>query len=140
MPSIASQSVPYADTRDTSALRRGARENSPEALKVVAQQFEALFINMLLKNSRASALAEDVLGGDKNDIYNDMHDQQMAQQLSRRGIGIADMLVRQLGAAQGSRASQHTAPGLDPLHKSATGALKALPVMPPYVSKIDEHL
>ena len=140
MPSIAGQAVPYADTQGMSALRRSAHENSPQALKAAAQQFEALFINMLLKNSRASALAEDVLGGDKNDIYNDMHDQQMAQQLSRRGIGIADMLVRQLGAAQTSRAAQQVAPGLDPLHKSVTSALKSMPVMPPYAAKIDQHL
>ncbi len=95
------------NTQDLGALRRGARDHAPDALKAAAKQFEALFINMLLKNARASALAEDVLGGDKNDIYNDMHDQQLAQQLSQRGIGIADMLVRQLGAAQGSRADQH---------------------------------
>ena len=106
MPTISDHAVSYAGTQELGALRRGARENSPEALKAVAKQFEALFINMLLKNSRASALADDVLGGDKNNIYNDMHDQQMAQQLAQRGIGIADMLVRQLGAAQGSRADQ----------------------------------
>ncbi len=97
MPNIINPISTYTGTQDLGVLRRGARENSPEALKAVAQQFEAMFIKMLLKGSRDSALAEDVLGGDKNDIYNDMHDQQMAQQLAQRGIGIADMLVRQLG-------------------------------------------
>jgi len=136
MPSIANQAVSYADTQGLSALRRGAREHSPEALKAVARQFESLFINMLLKNSRASALAEDVLGGDKNDIYNDMHDQQMAQQLAQRGIGIADMLVRQLGGAQGSRADQQTARGLNPLRKLSTDGINPSPA----TSKIDLHL
>ena len=135
MPNISNPVVPYADAQGLGALRRGARENSPEALTAVAKQFEAMFIKMLLKGSRDSALAEDVLGGDKNDIYNDMHDQQMAQQLSQRGIGIADMLVRQLGAAQGSRADQQTAPGPIKLHKfNEQGTAQ------PRASKLDLHL
>ena len=136
MPSIANQAMSTTDTQGMAALRRGARENSPDALKAVAKQFESLFINMLLKNSRASALAEDVLGGDKNDIYNDMHDQQMAQQLAQRGIGIADMLVRQLGAAQGSRADQQAAHGLNPLRKFSTDDFSLKPAAP----KLDLHL
>ena len=135
MPNISNPVVPYADVQGQAALRRGARENSPEALTAVAKQFEAMFIKMLLKGSRDSALAEDVLGGDKNDIYNDMHDQQMAQQLSQRGIGIADMLVRQLGAAQGSRADQQTAPSPSKLHK-----LNELGTAQPRTPKLDLHL
>lgn len=91
----------YTDFQGFSALRRGARDDSPEALKAVAQQFEAMFIHMLLKGSRDSALAEDVLGGAGdagNDVAHDLYDQQMSLHLSQqRGIGIADMLVRQLG-------------------------------------------
>jgi len=135
MPNISNPVVPYTDAQGLGALRRGAREHSPEALTAVAKQFEAMFIKMLLKGSRDSALAEDVLGGDKNDIYNDMHDQQMAQQLSQRGIGIADMLVRQLGAAQGSRADQQTAPSPIKLHK-----LNELGTAQPRTPKLDLHL
>jgi len=140
MPAITNQAVSYANTQDLATLRRGARENSPEALKAVAKQFEALFINMLLKNSRSSALAEDVLGGDKNDIYNDMHDQQLAQQLAQRGIGIGDMLVRQLSGAQGSRADQQAAPGPSPLRKSASDGFNVSPATQPRTAKIDLHL
>ena len=136
MPNIINSAVSYTDIQGQAALRRGARENSPEALTAVAKQFEAMFIKILLKGARDSALAEDVLGGDKNDIYNDMHDQQMAQQLSQRGIGIADMLVRQLGAAQGSRADQQTAPGPIKLHKF----INELGTAQPRTSKLDLHL
>ena len=132
MPNMINPASTYSDTQNLGALRRGARENSPEALTAVAQQFEAMFIKMLLKGSRDSALAEDVLGGDKNDIYNDMHDQQIAQQLAQRGIGIADMLVRQLGGALNSQAvvvpaSQGKLPGL-------------LPVAAPRIAQIDTHV
>lgn len=133
MSSISNQAVSYSATQDLGALRRGARENSPEALKAVAKQFEALFINMLLKNSRASALAEDVLGGDKNDVYNDMHDQQIAQQLAQRGIGIADMLVRQLGGRQ-------PVPNLRPPHKPVAEGFATPPATLPRPARIDVHL
>ena len=135
MPDIINSAFSYTDVQGQAALRRGARENSPEALTAVAKQFEAMFIKTLLKGARDSALAEDVLGGDKNDIYNDMHDQQMAQQLAQRGIGIADMLVRQLGAAQGSRADQQSAPGPIKLHK-----FNELGTAQPRTSKLDLHL
>lgn len=88
----------YTDFSGFGALRRGTREQSPEALKQVAQQFEAMFVHMLLKGSRDSALADDVLGGDKNDMVHDLYDQQMSLHLSKHGgLGVADMLVRQLG-------------------------------------------
>jgi len=134
MPTISSQAVPYIDTQGLGALRRGAREHSPEALTAVAKQFEAMFIKMLLKGSRDSALAEDVLGGDKNDIYNDMHDQQMAQQLAQRGIGIADMLVRQLGGAL----NNHAAPASP--HKLPGNLRGTLPAAAPRAAHIDTHV
>ena len=134
MPNISNPVVPYADAQGLGALRRGARENSPEALTAVAKQFEAMFIKMLLKGSRDSALAEDVLGGDKNDIYNDMHDQQMAQQLAQRGIGIADMLVRQLGGTL----NNHAAPALP--HKLPGNLPGTPPAAAPRAAQIDKHV
>ena len=103
MTDLIDQARTYTDFRGFGALRRGAKDNSPEALHAVAQQFEAMFVHMLLKGSRDSQLAEDVLGGGKNDTYNDLYDQQMAQELShQRGIGLADMIVKQLGGRQSS--------------------------------------
>lgn len=134
MPNIINPTSTYTDAQGLGALRRGAREHSPEALTAVAQQFEAMFIKMLLKGARDSALAEDVLGGDKNDIYNDMHDQQMAQQLAQRGIGIADMLVRQLSGAlnnPAAPASPHKLPGNLP---------GTLPAAAPRAAQIDTHV
>jgi len=39
-----------ADTQGLAELRRAAKENSPEAIKTVAKQFEAVFMNMMLKS------------------------------------------------------------------------------------------
>lgn len=91
----------YTDLQGLGALRKSARENSPEALRVVAQQFEAMFLNMIFKEMRDGKLAEDVLGGDGEEMYQELHDKQLAIHLAQtNSIGIADMLVRQLGPAQ----------------------------------------
>lgn len=66
-------------------------------LREVAHQFESLFTHMLLKNMRAASLGEGAMDSEQSNFYRDMFDQQMASELSSgRGLGIADLLVRQL--------------------------------------------
>lgn len=80
--------------------------NRDEALKKVAQQFESLFVNMMMKNMRsANAVFEkdSLFDNDESRFYRDMLDQQRALTLSQgRGIGIADAMYRQLSRNYGS--------------------------------------
>lgn len=86
------------DFAQFSALRAGAEQNDPAVLREVASQFEALFVQTMMKNMRAGQLAESIFASDQHDMYTDMLDQQLAVEMSRgRGLGLADMLVRQLG-------------------------------------------
>ena len=65
-------------------------------LRDVAEQFEALFIQQILKQGRAAKLAEDILGGKAVDTYTSMLDQERATQLSKTvNLGIAEALVSQ---------------------------------------------
>ena len=67
-------------------------------LQEVAEQFEAIFINQFLAQSRKTKLAEDLFGNKGTETYNSLLDQERAQQLaSSVDLGIADSLVRQLG-------------------------------------------
>ena len=67
-------------------------------LQEVAEQFEAIFINQFLAQSRKTKLAEDLFGNKGTETYNSLLDQERAQQLaSSVDLGIADALVRQLG-------------------------------------------
>jgi flagellar protein FlgJ len=98
----------FADPRALSALKRDAKTSSPEALKEAARQFESLFTQMLLKSMREAgkSFGDSLFGSEEGDFYQDMFDQQMAVHLSRgKGLGLADMLVRQLQTA-GVRASE----------------------------------
>src|SRR5688572_25984749 len=86
----------YADPAALGALKREAGAQTPEALRETAKQFESLFTTMLLKSMRA-ATPGDPFGSDSQDFYQDMFDQQLAAQLSGgKGLGLADVLMRQL--------------------------------------------
>ncbi|WP_442946043.1 flagellar assembly peptidoglycan hydrolase FlgJ [Noviherbaspirillum sp. Root189] len=77
-------------------LRQAAKENSPEALKATAKQFEALFMNMVLKSMREATPQDGVFDSQQSKMYTSMLDQQLSQTMASRGVGLADVLVRQL--------------------------------------------
>lgn len=93
-------------------LRAAAKRNDPQALRQAAQQFEAMFTEMLLKSANETKFGDD-LTGEQGDFYKDMFNQQMATHMaSGKGLGLADMLVRQLGGLHGgSGAQSQTAAG-----------------------------
>lgn len=87
----------YTDFNGLAKLKQGARENSPEATKEVAKQFESLFLNMVMKSMRQAKLADGMLDNQQTAFYQDMYDQQMALQLAGKpGIGLADVIAKQL--------------------------------------------
>ena len=70
-------------------------------LREAAEQFEAIFLNEFIKQARKAKLADDILGSDAQDTYQDMMDRELSTQLAGRvNLGIAEALVRQLGQGQ----------------------------------------
>ncbi|MFV2056298.1 MAG: rod-binding protein [Thiohalomonadales bacterium] len=87
----------YTDIQGLQNLKNAADKNSPDALREAARQFEALFIQNMLKNMRAAKLDDGLLGSDQGDMYLDMFDKQLSLTLTKqKGIGLADMLYEQL--------------------------------------------
>ena len=85
------------DISQFTQLRASARAQDPAALKAAAKQFEAMFTKQLLKSAHDAKLGDDLMGGDQGEFYQDMFDNQIAQTMAQgRGLGIADLLVRQL--------------------------------------------
>ena len=87
----------YTDFSGLQALKRAAAKNDPSALRKVAQQFESMFTRMMLKSMRDAVGTDPIFGSDQEKMYQGMYDDQLALQLSKgKGMGLADMLVRQL--------------------------------------------
>jgi flagellar protein FlgJ len=90
----------YTDFQGLSELRSRARNNSEDTLREVAGQFEALFIQMMLKSMRDAGLGEGLLDSEHTKTYQTMFDKQISIDLSKgKGLGLAEMMVRQLSRA-----------------------------------------
>ncbi|MFV9473399.1 flagellar assembly peptidoglycan hydrolase FlgJ [Advenella sp. RU8] len=65
--------------------------------KEVAQQFEALFIQTLMKQARSTRLGDGLFESDQTRLVQSMADEQMALHLaSGKGIGLAESLLAQI--------------------------------------------
>jgi len=97
-PELSSAAL-YTDLQGLERVRRHAdKDDSGESLRFAAQQFEALFLQMMLKSARESGLGDGLFDSEQTDFYRDLRDKQLAIDMARgQGIGIADLLVKQLG-------------------------------------------
>lgn len=85
------------DFRGLADIQRQAKSNDPKALKAAAQQFEALFLQMVLKSMRDATPKEGMFDSEQSRMYESLLDSQMSQLMSsKKGVGLADVLVRQM--------------------------------------------
>lgn len=95
----------YSDLNRLNQLKVGKDRDGAENVRKVAQEFESLFMNEMLKSMRAATevMAKDnPFNSQASKQYQDMHDQQLSVTLSKEGggIGLADVLIRQLSKDQ----------------------------------------
>ncbi len=125
MPSVADLSSTGYDPRALDRTRLASKGGDAASTRKVAQQFESMFLSMMLKNMRATLPNTDPLANSATKMATDMHDQQLAQNIATkgRGMGLADALVAQIERSQG---------------KPASGAAPALPLsMKRYTPRAD---
>lgn len=87
------------DFQQFTALRTEARDGRDTALREAAEQFEAIFLQTMLKSMRDASMGDPIFGNSNaSETYQDLFDKQMAMEISGGpGLGFADLLVRQLG-------------------------------------------
>jgi peptidoglycan hydrolase FlgJ len=88
------------DTQALGGLKQSAKTSSPDAMRGAATQFEAMFINQMLKSMRDASPQDGPMDSEQTKMFTGMLDQQMSQTLAKRGLGLADMLVRQMTQQQ----------------------------------------
>lgn len=85
------------DVQGTQKLKHSAASGrDPKALREASVQFEALFLQKMLKSMREAMPTSDLLKSQQTDFYNSLMDQQWAQHLAGEGIGLADQLISQI--------------------------------------------
>lgn len=99
--SYAAQAQTYTDLAGLDSIKQQARTDRDGALREVARQFESVFMNIVLKSMRDAneAFADnDLLNTQQSKMYREMYDQQISLSMTEgSGLGLADMLVKQLG-------------------------------------------
>lgn len=85
------------DVKSLQKLHNQATQSSPQALKAVANQVEGLFVQMMLKSMRAALPKGGIFASEQTELFTSLYDQQMSQQMTAKGLGLADMMVKQLG-------------------------------------------
>ncbi|OGS90167.1 MAG: flagellar rod assembly protein/muramidase FlgJ [Gallionellales bacterium GWA2_59_43] len=84
------------DSRGLEQLRAQAKQSPDQALKAAAQQFESVFLNMMLKSMREATPQDGMFDNEQTKMFTGMLDQQLAQNMASRGVGLADIMVQQL--------------------------------------------
>jgi flagellar protein FlgJ len=116
----------YTDLNRLNQLKVGKDRDSDGNIRKVAQEFESLFLNQMLKVMRSAneVFAEgNFLNSNESKTYQDMHDQQLAVNLSNNGgIGLADVLSRQLLKTAAPRAGSNPFAHLASSFKPEAGA------------------
>lgn len=87
-------------------LRMQAKQSPEQALKLVAQQFETVFMNMMLKSMRDATPQDGMFDSEQTKMFTGMLDQQLVQSMSSRGVGLADIMIKQLSRPASSNAAQ----------------------------------
>ncbi|ELR67079.1 flagellar biosynthesis [Photobacterium marinum] len=118
----------------TSLQNIKANGDKMEALEQAAGQFEAVFLQTVLKNMRQ---ASDAMHDDEDDsvfnsrqqkFYRSMHDSQIAMEMSQQqSLGIADMLVKQLGQHEAFKPKHQTVAMVQQGQEIAPGSVSPLP-------------
>ncbi|MFT5788201.1 MAG: flagellar protein FlgJ, partial [Shewanella sp.] len=91
----------YLNQLDAGELIKANGEHG--ALKMVSQQFEALFLQNVLKQMRSAsdvmADKDSPLSSQNNGMYRDWHDAELAGRLSQvQSTGLAEVMIKQLSA------------------------------------------
>ena len=87
------KSVNYQTDTGFTLFQKNKNQANLEAL---AEEFESMFINQMLKNARDSKLSESLFSSDEEDNFGSMLDQERSRSLALNlDLGIAEALVRQ---------------------------------------------
>lgn len=102
--SMASQNAnTYSDLNGLASLKNNPK--SPQAIHGVAEQIDALFLQMMLKSMRQASAEVGEHQSNELGMYQDLFDKQIALSISARGgLGIGAMIARQLEAQAGGAA------------------------------------
>ncbi len=87
----------YLDFGGLGALKGKARTDAKSATRETAQQFEAMFLQMMMKTMRDATPKSDLVESAGKDTFEAMFDKEVSVSMAKRNaLGLADMLVKHM--------------------------------------------
>ena len=125
---VESQSV-YTDLSGLNSISKLGRQNTPEALHKVAQQFESVFLNIMLKamrDSNAVFSEGNYLSSNEMEFHQQNFDNQLSLSLSEgKGLGLADILYEQMMGQYGVSGTSRQVEGPRTLNDASGPTIQA---------------
>ncbi len=94
------------DARALASLRQSAEVDPEGSIRKAAGQFEALFMQQLLKSMRAAIPKSGMFDGPGSEMYTGMLDSQLTQAMAGTPGGLADLIARQMSRHLGIQQAQ----------------------------------
>ncbi|PCI81636.1 MAG: hypothetical protein COB20_01400 [SAR86 cluster bacterium] len=92
----------YTDFSGLKELSAQARTEPNAAAKEVAQQFESIFIELMMKSMRSATPKDSLFNSDQMEAYQDISDKQLAVDMAASGgLGLAEIIQRQIANTPG---------------------------------------
>ena len=99
-----------ADARSLNQLKFEAGQNSAQAARETAKQFESLFMREMIKSMREATMKSGLLDNAQGDLGTDLLDQQLSVQMSGQQGGLSEAIARQLSRQMGGADATLSAP------------------------------
>jgi len=99
------------DVQGFDAMRAAANASPQQGVKMAAKQFDAVFTQMMLKSMRDATPDDSPLDSSDSKQFTSMLDQQLSQQMSNKGIGVANAMIKQLMRSMGGADGANGASG-----------------------------
>jgi len=122
----------YLDFNALTQLKGEAAHDPAKAARKTAEQFEAYFLQQMMKEMRATVEKSDLVDSNAMETYQDMMDKEVAQHMVKRGgIGLANMLEKQMLQQQAASMTAQDALRLHPARSTDPMPLQPkAPVLP----------
>jgi flagellar protein FlgJ len=87
----------YLDFGNLGRLKGQAAKDGKSAARETAQQFEALFLQMMMKSMRDASFKSDLVESQAKDTFEGMFDKEVSLAMAKKNtLGLADMLIKNM--------------------------------------------
>ena len=126
MSDLTTTPASYLDFGALGRLKGEASRDPTQAVRQTAEQFEAYFLQQMMKSMRDTVEKSDLVESNNMEMYQDLMDKEVAMKMVKRGgIGVANMLEKQMLKQNAELSTQ------DALKLRPTVQPEALPLVKP---------